>query len=118
MNALIIIHIALVKNNYFLSISNSNKIIFIKTAGLLGFYNINKRGVEVFKKIIQSGFDFLVSSSLANENLLLKIEGFKKYSFKKLLKEYSLMKKRFNFIAIKIVNKIPHNGCRKKKKKI
>jgi ribosomal protein S11 len=118
MNTLIIIHIVLVKNNYFLNISNNNKILFIKTAGLLGFYNINKRGLDVLKKLIQSGFDFLASSSLANESLFLKVEGFKKYSLKTLLKEYRFIKKRFNFIAIKIVNKIPHNGCRKKKKKI
>lgn len=120
MKGFLILHIRLVKNNFFLNISDScGKLLFIQTAGTLNFTNINKRGLEVFKALILSGFSFLLGLGQHKKNIFLKIEGFKRRSLKLFYKEYkTITYSKFKFLALKVINKVPHNGCRKKYRKL
>lgn len=117
MKFFLILHIKLIKNNYFLNFSNSNgKMLFIKNAGILGFTNINKRSIEVFKKLIFISFEYLMGLEKKKIYLFLKIEGFKKYNLRLLYKECKriISKKKIKVFALKVIHKIPHNGCRKR----
>ena len=85
-------------------------------AGKLGFKNIQKRTVEVLKMILISGFKFILGIG-KNNYLFLKLEGTKKLVFSSIFKQFlNLIKKyNFKFLGTKIINKIAHNGCRKKR---
>ena len=89
--------------------------LFIKNAGILGFTNINKRNIEVLKKLIYISFEYLLSLDNKKIYLLLKLEGFKKYNLRVFYKECKILmlKKKIKIFALKIIHKIPHNGCRK-----
>jgi hypothetical protein len=116
----LIIHIKLLRNNCFLIISNDlGKILFIKNAGCLGFKNIYKREVEVLTKLLISSTNFILSFS-QESFLFLKLEGLKKYTVRIIYKQLHLLLKNYNvrILNLKIVNKVVHNGCRKKSLKL
>jgi hypothetical protein len=117
----LIIHIKCVRNNCFLVISNDcGKILFTKSAGNLGFINIYKRELDLLKKIVIISSDFILGL-VGNKILFFKLEGVKKHLIRLIYKKFlGLCQQGFygtSEINFKIVNKIAHNGCRKKKKK-
>ena len=97
-------------------ISNTyGQILFMKNAGSFGFTNMQKRDSEVLRKALSTAFDFILSCSLET-HLLLKLEGSKKHIIKDMYKIFFklLKKSKVKIVGIKVVNKISHNGCRKK----
>ncbi len=113
--------VKLVKNNFFLNISNNNgRTLYIKNAGTLGFVNINKRNPEILQKLIFSSIDFLANATTKQGFLYIKLEGFTSWNLRLLYTQYKKLVNQINFkiLALKVIHKIPHSGCRKKSIKI
>jgi ribosomal protein S11 len=114
-----VVHIKVYRGNFFFIISNNEgKIIFEKTGGNLGFTNITKRKIEVFNELLLLTFKRILII-VGNSNIFIKFEGLKiKYLqtiYKILLKK--LKQQKINILGYKALNKIAHNGCRRKLKK-
>jgi ribosomal protein S11 len=113
---MLIVHIITYRSNYFVTISNVvGKVLFTQSVGNLGIKDIKKRSIDsLFLIILHVIKQVLI---FKQDKLFFKLDGFRKgfvlHVFKKIvlyLKEYSLI-----IIGCKFINKIPHNGCRKKK---
>ena len=115
MTKIFVIHIKILRGNFFLLISNQKKqLVFNKSCGNLGFKNIQKRNKDAFQNLLSLGLKYLSSLSVENK-LFIKIEAAKKEimfqiynKFLSTLKDYN-----FNVFAIEFINKVSHNGCRK-----
>lgn len=111
----LIVHFKLYRSNYFLIISDYfGKILFTKSSGNLGFRHIQKRSVEAFDAIVAQAIKFILSAG--NHSIFLKLEGFNKKNLEEIYLQFLKIIKKYkiNTVGFNIVNKIPHNGCRKK----
>lgn len=116
MNNILILHIKIFRNNFFLIISNMlGKVLFIRNSGMLGFKNMNKREIETFKIILLSSLKFILT--LKKKKIFLKLEGQKKFFLREIYKQLLNLLNKFNIkiLGLSIINKISFNGCRKKK---
>jgi ribosomal protein S11 len=113
---ILILHIKKYLNNFFIIISNhKGNVVFFRSAGMLGFKNIQKRSQEVAIVAYRAAGMYL--SSIQNAQIFIKLEGMPlaiSIRIRKLL--FTTLKARnLRVQCILVVNKIPHNGCRKKK---
>jgi len=111
----LIIHIKLYRGNYFIVISDRfGKVFFTKSSGNLGFKHIQKRSTEAFDALIAEAIKFLLG--VENPSVYLKLEGVQKKVLKEIhLQFLNIIKKyKINVLGFKVINKIPHNGCKKK----
>lgn len=113
-----IVHIKIYRNNFFAIISNhKGKVIFSKNSGSLGFTNSLKSSTDAFNSILTEVVKFIVNQR--KPHLFFKFDAVQddddlydnihKHIIK-LFKQYNL-----NIIGFKVINRMPHNGCRKKK---
>lgn len=117
MNILLILHIKVFRNNYYLILSDSvGKVLFTKNSGMMGFKNTTKRSIEAFNSILFEVFKKIFYLK-AKKKIFLKIEGSKKYILREIYKQFLKMLNKYNIqtLGLVIVNKIAFNGCRKKK---
>lgn len=115
MNKVTYIHIKFLRGNFFLLISNdSRELVFNKSCGNLGFKNIQKRSKEAFRMLLSAAIQYLLNSDLQSK-LLIKIEGCKKEFLTEVNNQFIAVLKscNVNIFAVKLINKISHNGCRK-----
>ena len=113
-----IVHIKVHRNNFFAIISNTKgKVIFSKNSGSLGFTNSLKVSTDALNSILIEIMNFL--GKQGKPNLFFKLDALPEDDdlcdniYKhiiKLFKHYNL-----NIIGFKFINRVPHNGCRKKK---
>lgn len=97
-------------------ISNYEGQVFVtKSAGGMGFLNIQKRGVEALSSLLETCLKEIIL--LKKNYLFLKIEGLKSNLLKSFYKYFMRLvkKKDITLVYIKHINKIAHNGCRQKK---
>ena len=116
MNNLLILHIKVLRNNYYLIMSNTlGKILYTKSCGIYNFQNINKRNIESFKTIILNLFKS-VSQKDNKKKIFLKIDGSKNFFLREIYKQIFVFiyKYKIKILGLLIVNKISFNGCRKK----
>lgn len=116
MNNFVTVHIKVCRSNYFLIISDRvGKVLFTKSCGNLGLKNIQKRSPEGLNLVVQEIFKFILSCGSKNY-FLIKLEGSKNPILRKIYKQFLIFSKKcvILIIGICIVNKISHNGCRKK----
>ena len=114
----LILHIKVYRGNFIIIISNNTgRTLLEKTSGNLGFNNITKRKLEVFNELLLLAFK-RVLISMGSLNLFIKFEGLKSQYLWNIYKLFikKLRKQKINIIGYKIINKIAHNGCRKKLK--
>ena len=111
MDFFLVVHIKVYKSNFFLTISNGlGKVLLNINSGYLGFKNIQKRTTEAFNKVLLFSMEFL-SRFQDKYYIFLKFESIKK---RELYKIYNFLKKKLKIsvIGFKIINRIPHNGCK------
>jgi hypothetical protein len=116
MNNLLILHIKILRNNYYLILSNTlGKILYTKSCGIYNFRNINKRNIESFKIIILNLFKS-ISQKDNNKKIFLKIDGSKKNFLREIYKQIFIFiyKYKIKILGLLIINKTAFNGCRKK----
>ena len=116
-NILLILHLKIFRNNYYLILSNSlGKILFIKNSGNLGFKNTNKKNIESLKLLFSNVFQYIFKLK-ENKKIFLKIEGSKKKILRDIYKQFLkiINKYKIKILGLLIINKITFNGCRKKK---
>jgi len=116
MKQLYTIHIKVCRGNFFFIVSNNiGHILFIKSSGTVGYTNINKRGNEAFTTLMKIVLNYLLVIK-EDINLFIKLEGTKKTTMYNIRKRFlkPLIKKKIKIIGFKVINKIAHNGCRKK----
>lgn len=114
---LLIVHIIVYRSNFFLTISSSTgKVFFVTNSGNVGFKNMEKRGMEAFSSILSVALKQILG--LKGKNIFFKVEGIKENLLENMHKNFVLALKQQNIVVIgyKIVNTIPHNGCREVKK--
>jgi ribosomal protein S11 len=112
----VLLHIKIYRGNFFFIISNNaGKILFEKTGGNLGFYNITKRKVEVFNELLLLTFKRILII-IGTLNFFIKFEGLKVHYLWTIYKIFikKLKQQKINILGYKAINKIAHNGCRKK----
>lgn len=117
MNILLILHIKVFRNNYYLILSDSvGKVLFTKNSGMMGFKNTTKRSIEAFKSILFEVFKKIFYLKV-KKKIFLKIEGSKKYILREIYKQFLKMLNKYKIqtLGLVIINKIAFNGCRKKK---
>ena len=115
MNKNIFVHIKVLRGNFFVLISNqSKKLIFNKSCGNLGFKNIQKRTKDAFQNLLSASLQYLLNLSTKNK-ILIKIEGTKKDTLNEIHTQFIRVLKSYKFVvfALRLINKISHNGCRK-----
>jgi len=116
MTKLLIVHIKVLKSNIFLIISNSlGKIVQVKNSGELGFRNIGKNSLEVLEEMLSEVVNYFSRKKVSN--VFFKIEGVRSEILDEIYKWFMLHLKKIKVqvLGFKIINKIGHNGCRKKK---
>lgn len=70
---LLVVHIKIYKGNFFFIISNTKgKLLFVKTAGVVGFKDIEKRSILALTSLLLEGFNFILKKGF---NIFLKLEG-------------------------------------------
>jgi len=109
------VHIKILRGNFFLLISNQlGELIFDKSCGKLGFKDIQKRTKESFQNLLLLGIQYLLNLDNIYE-LFIKIEGAKKKNLELIYSQFITILKSYNIniFAVKLINKISHNGCRK-----
>jgi ribosomal protein S11 len=114
----IVLHVKIYRGNFFIIISNNaGKILFEKTGGNLGFCNIAKRKTEVFNEILLLAFKRIITI-IGSLSLFIKFEGLKVSFLWNIYKIFikKIKQQKINILAYKVINKITHNGCRKKLK--
>jgi ribosomal protein S11 len=117
MNNVLILHIKIFRNNFFLIISNmSGKILFTNNSGISGFKNMNKKDMESLAIILLNGLKFILKLE-EKKKIFLKLEGQKKNLLREVYKQLLNLLKKFNhkILGVIFVNKVSFNGCRKKK---
>ena len=115
-NQLLFVHLKFYKSNYFFIVSNyEGQVIITKTSGNMGFLHIQKRGIEALSSLLETCLKEVIF--LKKNYLFLKIEGLKATLLKSFYKYFiRLMKKKdIILVYLKNINKIAHNGCRRKK---
>jgi ribosomal protein S11 len=113
---LIITHIKCYRSNYFfILVTNTGKVVFTKTTGSLGFFNMQKRSVEAFSTLLETGFKQV--STLKKKYIFFKVEGIKLSVLKFIYKKLFLFLKKNQIIVVGLQHryKNSHNGCRQKK---
>lgn len=116
MHYYLILHIKVVRSNIFLAVSsNSGQLLLSKNSGSLGFKNIQKSSTEALYQLLNIGLNSLLSKGV--HIFMLKLEGVQKQYLQELYKcvSQNIHNNKLNLIGFKVINKIPHNGCRKKK---
>jgi ribosomal protein S11 len=116
MNNLLIVHIKILRNNYYVILSNTlGKILYTKSCGIYNFKNIQKRNIESFKIIILDIFKY-ISQENFNNKIFFKIDGSKKNILREIYKQifFFINKYKIKILGLIITNKIAFNGCRKK----
>lgn len=111
-----IVHIKSSRNNFFIIISDSKgKVLFSKNAGSIGFKNNLKRTVEALNKLLIEAVQF--SANQRKLNFFFKLDALDAKMLEILYKQTINNFKKLNIqiLGFKIINKIPHNGCRNKK---
>jgi len=111
----IFIHIKVLRGNFFLLISNNlGKLILNKSCGSLGFKNIEKRTKDAFQNLLFLGIQFILNLDKKHK-LFIKIEGAKKEFLQQIFIDFINVLQSYNIqvFAIKLINKVVHNGCRK-----
>jgi len=108
MKSLLLVHIKVLKSNFFLIISiGLGQVLLNISSGSLGFKNIQKRSLVAFNKLLAFGVEFI--SCYKNTNLItFKFENLKKVILYNIYKLF-LKKLKKGFIGFEIVNKIPHS---------
>jgi hypothetical protein len=110
--SIINVHIKICKSNFFLIISTGfGKSLLSTNSGYLGFKNIQKRSVEAFNKVLMFGIKFLYSFK-RNYYAFFYFENVKKSKLAKIYKAF-IKKLKIKFLGFSMINKIPHNGCKK-----
>jgi hypothetical protein len=112
---MLIIHLKIFRNNYFLIISNTiGKILFTINSGQVGFKNISKCSIESLKIILQQGFKFFIG--LKKKRMFFKLEVSIKYILYEIYKQFLIFFQKYKtkIPILKIINKISHSGLRKK----
>jgi ribosomal protein S11 len=115
MSKILVVHIKVLRGNFFLLISNHyKKLIFNKSCGNLGFKNIQKRTKDAFQNLLSLSLRYLLNLSVKNK-LFVKIESAKKDFLNQIYNQFIsiLQSYRFDVFAITLIDKISHNGCRK-----
>ena len=115
MKNIVFVHLKVLRGNFFLLISNFlGKLVFSKTSGSVGFKNIQKRNKDAFQNLLKLGIQYLLKLNGTNE-ILLKTEGMTKKILRLIQTKFIniLELHKIKIFAIKLVNKISHNGCRK-----
>lgn len=110
------LHIKKYVNNFFIIISNNNgRVIFFKSAGALGFQNIQKRSQDVTVVAYRAAARFL--AGIRDVQIFIKFEGVPLQASTKMRKLLfdALKSPNLQVRCVKVFNKISHNGCRKKK---
>lgn len=116
MSYYLILHIKVVRGNIFLIVStNIGTQILSKNSGSLGFKNRKKCSVESLQQLLDLGLNTILSKKV--NAFFLKLEGIHFRNLREIYKSlFGFVKaKRLYLIGFKVINKIPHNGCRKKK---
>lgn len=108
MKSLLLVHIKVLKSNFFLIISRGlGQVLLNISSGCLGFKNIQKRSLVAFNKILGFGIEFI--SCYKNTNwITFKFENLKKAVLYNIYKLF-LKKLKKGFIGFEIANKIPHS---------
>lgn len=117
MNTLLILHIKVFRNNYYLILSDSwGKVLWTKNSGMMGFKNTTKRSIDAFKSVLFGVFKYIFYLK-AKKKIFLKIEGSKKNILREIYKQFLKMlnKYKVQVLGLIIINKIAFNGCRKKR---
>jgi ribosomal protein S11 len=107
------IYIKVLRGNFFLLISNkSGELVFNKSCGNLGFKNIQKRSKEAFQNLLLSGIQYVLN--LGNTyKLFISIDGAKKINLQLIYTKFiSILKLHLRIFAVRLINKVSHNGCR------
>ena len=108
----LVVHIKVLKSNFFLTISTHlGKTLLNINSGYLGFKNIQKRSIEAFNKVLMFGVEFL-SPFQENYSIFLYFENVKKRQLYKIY-QLCIKKLKINFLGFRLINTIPHNGCKK-----
>jgi len=116
MKQLYTIHIKVCRGNFFFIVSNGvGHVLFVKSSGTVGYTNINKRSNEAFTTLMKIGLNYLLIIK-EDITLFIKLEGTKKINMYNIRKKFlkPLIKKKIKILGFKVINKIGHNGCRKK----
>ena len=115
MKKIIFVHIKIVRGNFFLLVSNNlSELLFNKTCGSLGLKNIEKRTKDAFQKLLSLGVQYILNLETKND-FFIKIEGATKEFLQQIYIQFinTLISYKRTIFAIKLLNKISHNGCRK-----
>jgi ribosomal protein S11 len=115
MNNIIFVFIKVLRGNFFVLISNkTKKLLFNKSSGNLGFKNIQKRSKDSFQSLLHLSIQYLLSLNIKYK-LIVKIDAAKKDILKQVnIKFFNVLRYfNINILAITVINKIAHNGCRK-----
>ena len=116
MNNLLIVHIKILRNNYYVILSNTlGKILYTKSCGIYNFRNIQKKNIESFKIIILDVFKN-ISQKNETKQIFLKIDGSKKNVLREIYKQifFFVTKYKIKILGLIITNTTAFNGCRKK----
>lgn len=117
MKTFLIINIKMYKSNIFLIVSNSvGKTLLVESGGTLGFKGKKKVSIEVINKMVFKLFNFFFNYEKCL--IFFKFNGVKREIANVIYKKMVLYKKNRNKVQVvgfTLVNKIGHNGCRKKK---
>jgi len=115
-NQILLVHFKFYKSNcYFIVSDYLGQVIITKNVGNMGFRNIQKRGVEALSSLLETCLKEVLL--LKKNYLFLQIEGLKSNLLKFFYKYFIRLVKKKDIILVylKVLNKIPHNGCRRKK---
>lgn len=117
MKKIIIVHVQLYKNNFFVIFSNIfNNVLLKFSSGCVGFKNSKKCNWDSLLYLLS--YSALLLYKYYNYfNIFLKIEGGKKKKIQKILNFFIefLNIYEIEIIGLKIIVKIPHGGCKKSK---
>lgn len=116
MNNLLIIHVKILRNNYYVILSNTlGKILCTKSCGNYDFKNSQKKNIESFKIIILDIFKY-ISQQDFSKKIFFKIDGSKKKILREIYKQifFYINKYKIKFFGLTITNKIAFNGCKNK----
>ena len=115
-NQLLLVYLKFYKNKYsFIVLNYEGQVIITKTSGKIGFLHTQKRGIEALSSLLETRLKKLIV--LKKNYLFLKIKGLLRPLLKSFYKYFiRLMKKKdITLVYLKNINKIAHNGCRRKK---
>jgi ribosomal protein S11 len=114
----IVVHIKVYNRNFFMVVSNSlGKLLFVKNSGIAGFKNTEKNSPEAISAMFLGVLKLIVQ--LKKNAIFLKLEGVPEDVLSIIYKQVISFFKKYKLyvVGFKVLNKIAHNGCRKKKKK-